>query len=114
MMMSELRPALIASITGPVSRRSVGCQRLLSQSRNTQPIREFIQNLAQFGAEWNAVDHPLLVDVRGSLSRQPNFIDARHGRRRFHDLPHEVDSLLDGLHVRERGDVYGHNDLASI
>ena len=77
MMMSQLRSAVIASITGSASRSSVRCQRLLLQSLNTQAIRELIQNLAQLGAQRNAVGHPFLVKLRRSLSRESYFIEAR-------------------------------------
>ena len=53
------------------------CKRLLPQSLNAQAISEFIQNLAQFGAQRNAMRHPLSVKLRRALSGQPDFIDAR-------------------------------------
>ena len=56
---------------------SVRCKRLLLQSLNAQAISEFIQNLAQFGAQRNAMRHPLSVKLRRALSGQPDFIDAR-------------------------------------
>jgi hypothetical protein len=59
------------------SRSSVRRKRLLLQSLNAQAISEFIQNLAQFGAQRNAMGHPLVVKLRRALSRQPDFIDAR-------------------------------------
>ncbi len=59
------------------SRSSVRCKRLLLQALNAQAISEFIQNLALFGAQRNAMGHPLAVKLRRALSRQPDFIDAR-------------------------------------
>jgi hypothetical protein len=59
------------------SRSSVRCKRLLLQSLNAQAISEFIQYLALFGGQRNAMSHPLLVKLRRALSRQPDFIDAR-------------------------------------
>jgi hypothetical protein len=59
------------------SRSSVRCKRLLLQSLNAQAISEFIQNLAQFGTQRNAMGHPLSVKLCRALSRQPDFIDAR-------------------------------------
>src|ERR1700676_203143 len=59
------------------SRSSVRRKRLLLQSLNAQAISEFIQNLAQFAAQRNAMRHPLLVKPRVALSRQPDFIHAR-------------------------------------
>ena len=50
---------------------------VLLQSLNAQAISEFIQKLAQFGAQRNAMVHPLAVKLRRALTRQPDFVDAR-------------------------------------
>src|ERR1700687_552846 len=50
------------------SRSSVGCKRVLLQPLNAQAISEFIQNLAQFGAERNAKDHPIAIQLLRALS----------------------------------------------
>src|SRR5258708_19335597 len=59
------------------SRGSVRCKRLLLQSLNAQAISEFIQNLALFGAQRNAMGHPRAVHLGPPLSTPPDFINAR-------------------------------------
>jgi hypothetical protein len=59
------------------SRSSVRFKRLLLQSLNAQAISEFIQYLALFGGQRNAMSRPLAVKLLRALSRQPDFIDAR-------------------------------------
>src|SRR6267154_2630614 len=88
MMMSQCRSAFTDRYQASLRRIGVGAQRLSSQSRNAEAIREFIQSLAQFGAQRNAVGHPLLVHVRRALARKPNVLNARQGRGRLHDVPH--------------------------
>ena len=59
------------------SRSSVRYKRVLLHPLNAQAISEFLQNLAQFGAERNTKGHPIAVQLLRALSRQPDFIDAR-------------------------------------
>jgi len=50
---------------------------ILLQSLNVQSIGEFIQNLAQFGTQRNALEHPLAEKALGALSGEADFVDAR-------------------------------------
>src|SRR5882757_7793846 len=113
MMMSPCRSAFTDRYQAS-SRIGVGAQRLSSQSWNAEAIREFVQSLAQFGAQRYAVGHPLLVHVRRALARQPDVLNARESRGRLHDVPHGVDSLLKSVHVGKCSDVHGHDDLPGV
>lgn len=66
------RPQIPASVKQepdvPTCRSCLGCDGVLFQSLNAQPISELIQSFAQFDAKRNAVYQPLAVEHFRALS----------------------------------------------